>query len=783
MKKMILTAAFGAALSLVAAESSVPVFGEPQYDPAKTPIANLLAIQRAVDACASPCVVVEPLPRGLTPDDPAREDWDLSARQVYKLCDTNRIFFLELKWCFLEKDKTLKSAFYEPDGLSLNAAGRAEYAKRIKPLVDWVAAPSGKCPASSFGYKSDKDGARIHFRRDARQNYARWWWDRTVGKLAEADALRAAGGNLDLLFVGDSLTHRWEYEDSGAPVLKKLTDKYRVLNVAIGGDRWEQQLWMVKSGMIDGLKPRYVSILLGANNHNYRWTKDSPERTRDGVKEIIDAVRKKCPNAQFILYPMLMRLSDDPNTQTNRANDIATCPLLRELAEKEGARWVEFDQEMRKAIGGTDELKKKYTTDFTHLSRYMFEKWYEALEPVLSPRVPTALCDHAEPVNLPELLRTKDGRRISSVADWEARRVELLDYFTRNIYGVRPVERPADLAFTPVEPDRDMPEVPAIRRRAKISFSGPRGKWSFNACVFLPRNASSARPAPAFVLICNRSMEKFADIDRAVKSDFFPVEEIVRRGYAAAIFKNTELASDAYFPTYAADGTAVIQDPPFTNDVYACWAPERTRESWGAISVWAWGASRVLDWLETMPEVDAKRVAVVGHSRGGKTSLWAVASDSRFAMACVNDSGCCGAKLNHVAVSQSEMIQQDNNNNPHWFARSYRQFNGKDAWLPYDQHWIAALVAPRLLYIASASQDIGAGPWGEFLTARHASPAWELYGKKGLVEDHPYAIETPFAEGSVGYHLRRGGHNLARYDWDRYMDFADRHMKGKGVPK
>ena len=262
-----------------------------------------------------------------------------------------------------------------------------------------------------------------------------------------------------------------------------------------------------------------------------------------------------------------------------------------------------------------------------------------------------------------------------------------------------------------------------------------------------------------------------------MKSGFFPVEEIVRRGYAAAVFKNTELASDAYFPTYAADGTAVIQDPPFTNDVYACWAPERTRESWGAISVWAWGASRVLDWLETMPEVDAKRVAVVGHSRGGKTSLWAVASDSRFAMACVNDSGCCGAKLNHVAVSMSETIQQDNNNNPHWFARSYRQFDGRDAWLPYDQHWIAALIAPRLLCIASASNDTGAGPWGEFLTARYASPAWELYGKKGLVEDRPYAIGRAFQEGSVGYHLRPGGHDLAQYDWDRYLDFADRHLK------
>ena len=125
----------------------------------------------------------------------------------------------------------------------------------------------------------------------------------------------------------------------------------------------------------------------------------------------------------------------------------------------------------------------------------------------------------------------------------------------------------------------------------------------------------------------------------------------------------------------------------------------------------------------------------------------------------------------------SETIRQDNNNNPHWFCRAFRQFNGRDFVLPYDQHWLAALVAPRLLYIASASGDAGAGPWGEFLTARHASPVWTLYGKDGLVEDGPYRIEVPFHVGRVGYHLRKGDHDLTLYDWSRFMDFADRHLR------
>ena len=391
--------------------------------------------------------------------------------------------------------------------------------------------------------------------------------------------------------------------------------------------------------------------------------------------------------------------------------------------------------------------------------------------------VPNTLYDQSEPVGLPELMRTSDGRTVSSVADWESlRRPEILNFFTRNVYGERPVERPADLRFEPLGEDCEFPEIPAVRKRVRISFSGSRGSWSFNACVFVPKGASADKPVPAFLLICNRALDRFADVDRRVRSGFFPVEEIVRRGYAAAVFKNTELALDDYHPSFAVDGTAVIQDPSFTNGFYACWAKERTETSWGAISAWAWGASRVLDWLETVSAVDARRVAVVGHSRGGKTALWAGACDVRFALVCANDSGCCGAKLNHVAVSLSETIRQDNANNPHWFCRAFRRFNGRDFVLPYDQHWLAALVAPRLLYIASASEDAGAGPWGEFLTARHTSPAWRLYGTVGLVENHPYRIDQPYVDGLVGYHLRKGPHDLTEFDWHRFMDFADRHL-------
>ena len=395
-----------------------------------------------------------------------------------------------------------------------------------------------------------------------------------------------------------------------------------------------------------------------------------------------------------------------------------------------------------------------------------------------SPALPCMLYDQAEPVDLPEVLKTFAGESITDVKTWESvRRAEIIRFLELNVYGLRPVERPADLTFSQTGADEIVLEGRAVRKRICASFSGPRGKWRFDFYVFIPVSASAENPVAAFLLICNRDLYDWADPDLKKRSEFFPVERIIERGYAALVFKNTELALDCddYRPRLNKDGSTRHFDPDFTNGFYACWSERRTETSWGAISVWAWGASRVMDWIETEPRINAEKVAVVGHSRGGKTSLWAAASDERFAMACVNNSGCCGAKLNHVAVPLSETIGQDNNNNPHWFARSYRQFNGRDFLIPFDQHWIAALVAPRLLYIASASRDAGAGPWGEFLTARCATPVWKLYGARGLVENHFYAIGQPFHEGRIGYHLREGDHDLKLEDWNNYMDFADRH--------
>ena len=225
--------------------------------------------------------------------------------------------------------------------------------------------------------------------------------------------------------------------------------------------------------------------------------------------------------------------------------------------------------------------------------------------------VPYSMIEQVDPVNLPELMRCYDGSTVKNVEDWERkRRPELLDFFERNVYGVRPVGRPADLRFVSASPDAVL-DGNIRRKMVRAEFSGPLGKWSFGILAFLPE---SEKPVPSFLLICNASRVQEMDQDLRRDSQFWPVREIVKRGYAAVAFKTPEIAYDEYYP-YLQNGESTVQDPDFTNDVYACFSPRRGYRTWGAISAWAWGASRVLDWMETDSAFDASKVAVIGISK------------------------------------------------------------------------------------------------------------------------------------------------------------------------
>ncbi len=371
----------------------------------------------------------------------------------------------------------------------------------------------------------------------------------------------------------------------------------------------------------------------------------------------------------------------------------------------------------------------------------------------------TTLTLHGQSVELPDPLTRPDGAKVTATQWKNARRGEILEQFRTHVYGRAPLGRPADLKWeTQVTPN--VMDGKATLKLVKISYSGRGGAGFINLVLFVPK---TIKPAPCFVLIDNRGADQI-DASREKKSPFFPVEQMIERGYAAAAFLNSDLDADK-FDDFK-DGVHGIFDAP---------NQPRTADAWGTIAAWAWGASRVMDYLETDADIDKNHVAIVGHSRGGKTALWAGAEDERFALVVSNNSGASGAALARNKVG--EHIADINKNFPHWFNENYKKFNGRESELPIDQHELLALIAPRLLYVSSASDDQWADPEAEWKSAVAASSVYELLGLQGLKDGPLPPIETPLHEGAIGHHIRNGKHDLTEYDWARFMDFADKHWK------
>lgn len=362
---------------------------------------------------------------------------------------------------------------------------------------------------------------------------------------------------------------------------------------------------------------------------------------------------------------------------------------------------------------------------------------------------------------LPDVLVSRSNEPIKTKAAWEKlRRPELLSLFEENIYGKMPREYDS-IRHTTIHEDSNSMNGKAHLKEVKITIYRSGKSVDVNLILFTPNDAK--KPVPAFLLINNRPKEN-TDPSRKQKSEFWPAEEVINSGYAIAAIHVSDMAPD---------------DPKlFMNGVLQLY-PEQLAADNGmrTIGAWAWGASRVMDYFEKEPFIDETKVAIVGHSRGGKASLWAAAQDQRFALCISNCSGSTGAKL--ARRQFGERIRRINSSFPHWFTPNYKKFNDKEDLLPVDQHMLIALAAPRPVYATNASEDLWADPTGTFLSLKHSEEVYRLYGLRSRLPDAPPAINTAIIKSPLAYHNREGIHNLTVYDWNNFIGFADFHFKKK----
>jgi hypothetical protein len=364
------------------------------------------------------------------------------------------------------------------------------------------------------------------------------------------------------------------------------------------------------------------------------------------------------------------------------------------------------------------------------------------------------------PYTLPEIFVLKNGKRVQDKAAWEkSRRAELLDLFRSEVYGVAPV-KPGDLSFRVVESDRNAMGGKATLKRVAIGFRLQDQPFTFHLTLFVPNQRRGK--APVFLLLNHRNPDN-TDPTRKIKSEFWPAEYAIDRGYAmAAVNVADEVDPDKR------DATTGIRA------FYRQHSAKPAEFTWATISAWAWSGLRAMDYFETDSDIDTRRVAVVGHSRGGKTSLWAGAQDTRFSLVCVNDAGEGGPSLSRRDFG--ETLGQITRNFPYWFTPKYSTYADKVDKLPIDQHELVALVAPRGYHGADASHDLHADPKGSWLALVEASKAWVLYGKPVTRPEMPM-VNDLMVNGPIGYHIREGGHGLTMYDWKLYLDHADRLWK------
>lgn len=345
---------------------------------------------------------------------------------------------------------------------------------------------------------------------------------------------------------------------------------------------------------------------------------------------------------------------------------------------------------------------------------------------------------------VPDPLKRADGSAVTTAEAFEREKEAVKTLLQEQEYGVLP---PKPEKLTVRSGDHDPRFCAGKATLTKLHFTAEKDGEAFTFPVYAAVPTHTDGKIPAFVMINFRP---------DVPDKYLPSEEIIDRGYAVFSFCYKDISSDTNDFTDAG-ARFLVKDRTLPN-------------ASGKIMLWAWAAMRVMDYLETREDIDLDRVAVIGHSRLGKTALVTGAFDERFPFAISNDSGCCGAALTRgKAGEQKEDIVTVF---PHWFCPRYLAPT-KAEDLPFDQNYLLSLIVPRHIFVGSAEEDLWSDPASEFLCLYAVNPVYALYGKMGLPTPREMPTAPAVLAGDSYYQLRRGMHYFSREDWQRYMDRMD----------
>jgi hypothetical protein len=388
---------------------------------------------------------------------------------------------------------------------------------------------------------------------------------------------------------------------------------------------------------------------------------------------------------------------------------------------------------------------------------------------------------------VPNPLTSFSGKKINNAQDWAIeRRPELLQFFEKKVYGKVPGKLD-NFSVRVLEYSDHAINGKARRKQVELTFERNSKKLSFTILIYTPKKVAKAPILLGHNFFGNHTIgtdenviiskawarnnetlgieeNKLTEKSRGVRSSRWAIEKIIDGGFGLATIYYGEVDPDKN---------------DFSDGVHRLLYNEQQREpnadEWGSIAGWAWGLSRAMDYFSQDSEIDESQVIVFGHSRLGKASLWAGATDTRFAAVISNDSGCGGAALSKRQYG--ETIHVINKAFPHWFCRNFRSYNENEEALPVDQHQLLALIAPRPLYVASAQEDRWADPHGEFLSAHYTTPVYRLFGKEGIQSNKMPETNEPI-QNTVAYHVRTGKHDVTDYDWEQYIKWAKKFVVG-----